>query len=220
MDQLISQLPGLITQMRGRSTHQQYTCALIYVDQFTDYTFIYLQKSTTADETIKGKTQFERHRDRMGHKVTHYHADNGVFALHTWRNHYSDNMQQLTFVAVGAHHMNGVAEANIKQLQSLERTMMIHTNQRWPLAINANLWPYTIRITTYVMNLTPSAKLQDIQTPMQAVEYTNIATNEKHWHPSGCPVYALQRPLQSGNIFKKLKTKGKGRYLLGQITTT
>ena len=124
---------------------------------------------------------------RMGHKVTHYHAENGVFASHDWRNHCSDNMQQLTFTAVGAHHMNRVAEAKIKQLQSLARTMMIHANQRWPTAINANLWPHAIRMATDVMNSTPSAKIQDIQTPRQAVEGTNVATNVKHWHPFGIP---------------------------------
>ena len=98
------------------------------MDQFTDYTFTFLQKTTTAKETIEGKRLFQRHMGRMGHKVTHHHANNGVFASHAWRNHCADNLQQLTFAAVGAHHMNGVAEAKIKQLQSLARTMMIHAN--------------------------------------------------------------------------------------------
>ena len=84
------------------------------MDLFTNYTFTYLQKSTTAEETIKGKRLFERHMDMMGHKVTHYHDNNGFFASHAWRTHCSDNMQQLTFVAVGAHHTNGMAEGKIK----------------------------------------------------------------------------------------------------------
>ena len=216
VNQLISQSPGLIAQMKRRPTHQQYTCASVYVDQFTDYTFTYLQKSTTALETIEGKRLFKRHMDRMGHKVTHYYADNGVFASHAWRNHCSDNMQQFTFAVVGAHHINGVAEAKIKQLQSLARTMMIHANQQWLTAINANMWPYAIRMATNVMSLTPSANLKDIQTPRQAVECTNVATNVKHWHPFGCPVYALQRPLQSSNIFDQWKPRARVGIYLGR----
>ena len=180
MDQLISQSPGLIAQMRGRPTHQRYKCTSVYVDPFTNYTFTYLQKSTTVKETIKGKRLIERHMERMGHKVTHYHADNGVFASHAWRKHCSDNSQQLTFAVSGTHHMNEVAEAKINHLQSLARTMMIHANQQWPTAINANLWPYAIRMATNVMNSTPPAKIQDIQTPWQAVERTNVTTNVKH----------------------------------------
>ena len=216
VDQLISQSPGLISQMRGRPTHQRYTCASVYVDQFTDYTFTFLQKTTTAEETIEEKRLFERRTGRMGHKITHYHADNGGFASHAWRDHCADNQQQLTFVAVGAHHMNGVAEAKIKQLQSLATTMMIHANQRSPTAINANLWPYTVRMATNVMNSTSSTKLWDIQTPRQAVERTNVATNVKHWHPFGCPVYALQRSLQSGNIFDKWKSQARVGIYLGR----
>lgn len=77
---------------------------------------------------MEGKRLFEQHMDRMGYKITHYHADNEVFALHDWSSHCSDNMQQLAFAAVRPHHMNGVADSKIKQLPSLARTMTIHAN--------------------------------------------------------------------------------------------
>ena len=69
VDQMISPTPGLVAQMIGKPTHKRYTCATVYVDQYTDYTFIYLQKSTTASETIQGEEQFERHLNRLGHRV-------------------------------------------------------------------------------------------------------------------------------------------------------
>lgn len=42
VDQLISPTPGLIAQMLGKPTTKRYTCATVYVDQYTDYTmYIY-----------------------------------------------------------------------------------------------------------------------------------------------------------------------------------
>ena len=216
VDQMISPTPGLVAQMIGRPTHKRYTCATVYVDQHTDYTFIYLQKSTTASETIQGKEQFERHLNRLGHRVQQYHADNGIFASQEWRECCIRMNQKLSFAAVGAHHMNGVAENKIKQLQTLARTMIIHAHQRWPTAISTNLWPYAIRMAADVLNSTPSTVLKEDKTPRQVMENTNIGTNVRHWHPFGCPVYALQRPLQSGNIFHKWKPRARVGIYLGK----
>ena len=45
VDQLISPTPGLIAQLKGKLTN---TAATVYVDQYSGYGYVYLQKSTNA----------------------------------------------------------------------------------------------------------------------------------------------------------------------------
>lgn len=213
---MISPTPGLIAQMSGKPTQKRYMCATIYVDQATDYTYMHMQQSMDAKETIHGKQAFERHIARMGHKVMYYHADNSIFASTEWRASCGDLDQQLTFAGVGAHHMNGVAEAKIKTLKNLAQTMMIHSKQRWPQAITTNLWPYTVRIEADTLNSTPSSRLRHGDTPMEAMGNTNVHTNVKHWHPFGCPMYPLKASLQSGTIHHKWEPQARLGIHLGR----
>ena len=81
MDQLESNTPGLIAQLKGKLTQQRYKYATVFVDQFSGYTlFVYLQKRLTSEETVMAKHDFEHSADQHGVKITHYHADNSCFA--------------------------------------------------------------------------------------------------------------------------------------------
>ena len=80
VDQLESNTLGLIAQLKGKLTQQRYKYATVFVDQFSGYTFVYLQKRLTSEETVMAKHAFERSADQRGVKITHYHADNGRFA--------------------------------------------------------------------------------------------------------------------------------------------
>ena len=79
MDQMVSPTAGLVAQMTGILTNKRYQYATVYVDQATRLGYVYLQKSATAEETIKGKIAFELFCLKQGIKVRAYHADNGVF---------------------------------------------------------------------------------------------------------------------------------------------
>ena len=50
VDQLESNSPGLITQLKGKLTQQCYKYATIFVNQFSGYMFVYLQKCLTSKE--------------------------------------------------------------------------------------------------------------------------------------------------------------------------
>ena len=43
VDQLVSPVPGLIAQMTGFITKQRYKYATVYIDQFSSFSFVYLQ---------------------------------------------------------------------------------------------------------------------------------------------------------------------------------
>ena len=59
VDQLESNTPGFIAQLKGKLTQQRYNYAMVFVDQFSGYTFVYLQHRITSEETVKAKHAFE-----------------------------------------------------------------------------------------------------------------------------------------------------------------
>jgi hypothetical protein len=73
VDTLESPDAGLIAQLQGTPTHQRYKYATVFVDQFSDLTFVHLQKTSKADETVEAKHASKRFAKSHGVKVKHYH---------------------------------------------------------------------------------------------------------------------------------------------------
>ena len=93
VDQLVSPTPGLIAQLSGNLTKQWYMYATIYIDHFSQYFFLHLQKTASVDETLQGKIAFKRLCSNHGVKIQAYHADNGVFWANGWVDHCVHNHQ-------------------------------------------------------------------------------------------------------------------------------
>jgi hypothetical protein len=55
VDQLQSNLPGLIAQMKGVPTRKGYHIATVYVAHFSDFTYVHLQQTTSSVETLQSK---------------------------------------------------------------------------------------------------------------------------------------------------------------------
>ena len=126
VDQLESNTPGLIAQLKGKLTQQRYKYATVFVDQFSGYTFVYLQKRLTSEETVMAKHAFERSADQRGVKITHYHADNGRFVDNAFITDCKAQRQGLSYCGVNAHFQNGIAERRIRDLQEQTRTSMLY----------------------------------------------------------------------------------------------
>jgi transposase InsO family protein len=141
VDQLRSPTPGLVAQMTKR-----YNYATVFVDQYSRLGYVYVQKTQSAEETLEAKEAFERYASLQDVHVKAYHADNGVFRANAWYEACWKNGQSTSFARVNAHHMNGIAERRIKELQEMTRASLAHANYRWSGAIKANLWPYTMRL--------------------------------------------------------------------------
>ena len=91
--------------------------------------------------------------------VRHYLDDNGRFAENEFLQAISESLYQtISYCGHNAHHQNGVAEKLIRDLQELSRTALIHAQQRWPNAITANLWPFSLKMGNDVHQSTPSLK--------------------------------------------------------------
>ena len=107
VDQLKSSTPGLIGQVKGWLTKERHHIATVFVDHFSDLTFVYVTPSDTSEETVAAKEAFERFAASHDVTIKHYHADNGRFADTLFREHVRDKGQTISFCGVGAHHQNG-----------------------------------------------------------------------------------------------------------------
>jgi GAG-pre-integrase domain len=72
VDQLESTVPGLMGQMKGRLTRDRYKVATIFVDNFSNFSYVHLQKGTTSLETLEAKNDFEQLAASYGVKIEHY----------------------------------------------------------------------------------------------------------------------------------------------------
>ena len=79
-DQLISPYGGMVPQMKGKLTKGKFYAATVFVDHFSDYTYVHLMKDTTAESTLEAKNAYEALLHTYEHKVLAYHADNGRYA--------------------------------------------------------------------------------------------------------------------------------------------
>ncbi len=196
VDQLETTTPGLIGQMKGIPTKMQYKVATIFVDHFSRLSFIYLQKSTTSQETVEAKKAFEAYAASMGVKIQHYHADNGRFADKAFVEAVAKERQTISYCGVNAHFQNGIAEKRIRDIQEAARTSILHAQHRWPDAVEANLWPYAIRYQNEIFNSTPR-KGQAVL-PIELFSRSEVKPKLKHFHPFACPVYVLNNNQQQG----------------------
>lgn len=214
VDQLESTVPGLVAQLKGIPTKKRYGAATVFVDHHSGLSYVHLQSSTTAEETLEAKHAFERYAKSCGIHVLHYHADNGRFAEKLWTADCLKQGQGLTFCGAYAHHQNGVAESKIRELQEHARTMLIHAAKRWPEAINAHLWPYAIRTANDILNATWNLKRKLV--PLEEFSGTKVGDNLKHWSHFGCPVYVLDRRLASGKKISKWMERSRVAIYLGR----
>jgi hypothetical protein len=194
-DQLVSAQPGLVPQEKGSATRARIWGATVCVDGATDYTKVHLMEHATGDSTLEAKAAFERDAMSRGVDIRGYHADNGRYAEHLFRDDCKQKSQSLNFCGVGAHHQNGIAEAKMKQLTLASRTMLLHAQRHWPEYISTILWSFALmaaadRINNLHIDLngqTPEMKFSNVG---------GLPTRMKHFHTFGCPAYVLDARLQ------------------------
>ncbi len=217
VDQLISPTPGLIAQLKGSPTRERYRVATIFVDHFTDFTYVHLQSSTTSTETLTAKHEFERYSRSCGVNIRGYHADNGRFVDNEWMRDIHKNSQGMRYAGTYAHHQNGIVEKRIRDLQDLARASLMHAMKLWPDAINATLWPYAVRKAAHDLNHIPK-KDRDMS-PYQLFTSSAVHDNMRTFHTFGCPTYVLHDNIKkiplSDTIGNKWKSKARLAIYLG-----
>ena len=212
VDQLESNTPGFIAQLKGKLTQQRYHYATVFVDQFFGYTFVHLQRRITSEETVQAKHAFERAAEQRGVKILHYHADNGRFADNAFIADCNAQSKSLSYCGVNAHFQNGIAERRIRDLQEQTRTCILYAMNKWKRMILICLWPYAMRHANDVANSTPR-KSED-SSPIERFTGVPVRPKLRHYHAFGCPTYVIDNSLQSGQGAPKWKQRARlGIYL-------
>ena len=211
VDQTESRTPGFIGMMRGFLTKQRYTCATVFADHYSDFTYTHLQRSTSMSDTLAAKNSFEAVLRRHGIKVLHYHADNGRFADKDFLQNIVDSRQTISFCGAYAHFQNGKVEKRIRDLQDNARTVLLHSVAKWPTASSVHLWGYALHYVTDLRNNIP----QNHQlSPIELLTGVKISPRLNTFHTFGCPVYQLSTALQNGKKIPKWDPRCKlGLYL-------
>ena len=168
----------------------------VFVDHFSNYTYVHMSESNTSVETIQAKYAFEARSSMMGVKVQHYHCDNGRFADNAFKQSVSKSNQNITYCGVNAHFQNGCAEKKIRDLRESARTQLLHAINRWPGTVTINLWPYALRYAADIHNLLPTMSSRSC--PQQRYLGVEVDANLTNFHAFGCPVYALESVLARG----------------------
>lgn len=212
-DQMISTTPGLIAQSTGKLTNRRFRAATVFVDSYSDFTYVHLQEDLTMDSTLDSKLAYEKCALSFGVQVQGYHADNGRFADTAWKESCDKLRQRFSYCGVGAHHQNGVVERRIRDLSSSARAALLHAIHLWPDGVSKNLWPYALRYACLLRN---RVRLKDGSTPEALFSRTKqqSSVNLSQFHPFGCPAYVLDDRLQGDNKIPRWEPRSRlGVYL-------
>jgi hypothetical protein len=92
------------------------------------------------------------------------------------------------------------------RLTFLAATMLVPSTEgrhRWPNAIEANLWPYALKMANDVHLSTPSLKQTEAPSPLQVFAGVGVRPKIASFHPFGGPVYILDSALAAGKSLPK-----------------
>ena len=141
---------------RGKAAKARYVGATVFVDHFSDLTYVHLMTNLDGDSTVEAKLAFERFAKSHGVHIQHYHANNGLFDTKVFKASIRTAGQTLSFCGVNAHHQNGRAENRIRDVTTNARTALLHAAHRWPKAIHPSLWPAALKNYTNLRNNIPT----------------------------------------------------------------
>ena len=137
MDKIVSAQPGLIPQMSGFLTSRRIWGCTTFCDHVSDFVYVHLMRYFTVEETLLAVKDFEKTLAQADRLVTHYHADNGIFANNAFLESINKKDQNMPFCAVGAHHQKGIIENKNKMLTLSGQTLLLHAICHWPEMIDS-----------------------------------------------------------------------------------
>ena len=149
-------MPGFIPTHRGIPTTKSYVGVTVFVDHFSDFTYIHLMKKLDGESIAEAKHTFERVCKPHSVNVQHYHSDNGLFDTKISKDAVSTAGQTLSFCGVNAHHQNDKAGNRIKDFNTVARTSILHAAHQLSEVIHTALWPAAPNNYTNIRNSLPT----------------------------------------------------------------
>ena len=199
IDHFICKNKGRLFTSRGKTVPtDMYGGGCIFVDNYSGFVHVELQKHMNTLETLQAKDRFESMALDYGVIPQTYLSDNGAaFTSHEFTAKMKEFEQVSKLSGAGAHHHNGVAERNIRTIISIARTMMMHTAMHWPEVSDVELWPMAVKHAVHVFNRVPSVETGIC--PLDKFTRQRYQQNKLHdLHVWGCPVYVLDKRTADG----------------------
>ena len=212
VDQFEVMKKGRLFKSRGREkSHARYVGGTLFVDVATGRVRCYFQPSLDGAHTVQSKIQYERECCQYGVLVQKYHSDNGVFTAAAFQSDLEKQSQPLSLAGVGGHHMNGIAERNIRTVITRSQALLLHAMLRWPDVTKPDLWPMALQHAELLCNHIPKQAsgylpLQLFSKQLKALKDNEILATLPVW---GCPVYVLEPTLQDGRKLPKWQPRSR-----------
>ena len=139
-DQVYGQVGRLKPQVRGILTEARYSTSTVFVDHFTELTYVHLMTNTGGNNTSAAKNMYEHLFLQRGYRVLAYFVDNDRFAEATFKNNATDKAQSISCCETGHHSQNRIAKNRIKTLSQDSRAMLAHCMDLWLEVITKAFW--------------------------------------------------------------------------------
>ena len=99
--------------------------ASLFLDHTSRTGYAYFQKSTSAEDTLLGKSRFERFAYSHRVHVRKYRTDN-LLARHSTEfvNNIQQKLQTITYCAVNGHYQKCGVERYIRTVMEISRTIL------------------------------------------------------------------------------------------------
>ena len=103
VDHMEYSTPGFISQLKRKQTKHRYRAEKIFLDHYSDLTYVHLQRGLLSDETVQEKKAFEDYTRKYKVKVKQYHAENGRFSYTTFLQAVKQENQMISYCGVNSH---------------------------------------------------------------------------------------------------------------------
>lgn len=216
VDQYESSVRGRRLETKGREREDRKFCGgTLFYDHASGRIFVQHQTSLSAYESIQAKNAFEREAALCGFTIKKYRTDNGIFSAKDYKESLTEG-QSATRAGVGAHHQNGVAEANIGRVQRMARAMLLHLRLHWPEEFSPDLWPFALEYAVYIYNHVPRQGKAGAPSPAEVFCGTKIGCRPlRRLRVFGAPTYVLDPRLQDGKKIPKWEPRSRQGQFLG-----
>lgn len=138
-DQVESSMPGHVPTFQGSPTTIKHHAGTLFVDHASRYLYFTSHVSTSAQEAIHVKLQFQQHCMSFNCLIKCYHTNNGMFRTKPFWSACLQEKQAICYCGVNAHHQNGITERYIRTISEWAHTMLIHAMMKWPDIIQESL---------------------------------------------------------------------------------
>ena len=212
-DHIISGQSGIVPQSSGTLTHARFGGAVLFVDHFSNFVYVHLISSPTAEATLAAKHAYERIARTHGVTIKRYRGDNSRFDEKGFQDDCHRQHQEFSYCGVGAHHANGIAEAGVKRVCYSARTLLLHAKRCWPTVIKSALWPFALKAAAERHNLIELNAT--LQSPLELFCSVTDALSLSAHHTWGCPVFILADQNHSGLGTPKWEPRSRCGIYLG-----